>query len=1007
MTNQVENWYLVLELEFDPPEENEQLIADRIEERRKFWSRSANDPNKGAQYRTWMGRVKQMQLEMIGANHKRAQLAADACNIVYPPIDRLIKTSSRKGHLTVGEIARIAKAEKVQNALVERRAAALGIKVETTDPNAQYQTLYDNYYKTKLPERVFYDGLRSELNALGVNDLYHFLLGDANKSQRNGNSSSTLRTLSDTKKQKYLTAKPSSTTTSGTRLCAACEKVFRDDDSRKAYDDYLSFMNRKAVLDEAKTIAGITGEIDDVQGNDFINKLTELLGRTLAVDLFRAFCQIEKLVYLAPTNRSANQNLKVCRCGCTNDVSDGRTVCSACGLELVIKCPKCGSPNDNGTKHCSCGFPFANIDKALALCLHAQNAIEEFEFVAAEKHLQEAKKQWPSCPKIEPLEEKCAQDQARVQSKLVQMRSALVGKRFHEAKNAYDTIRKSFPNYRDELLEEQCNAAIEAAQENIALAKKEKDAAKALEYCKQAYDRCADFPGIRDVLPQPPMVAGLTIVADKESKCNILKWNGTADRTIQYVLVRSKNAWIQRFEDGEVVYRGSASSYADDTIEAGMIYYYTVFAERLGVLSRAEAGVSAYNLFDISNVSVVAGNSALTIHWDAKPKLARVEIYEVLPTGTKLLATTDADNFAISGLINDMTYTYSLRLSYQMNGTKMDTKGVRVSGIPVSPPAPIETLRIKPLQGNVFEATWYQDGSEPVRLFASPDKPRHQLGDMVSLAVLENEMQSFPLKTLSQSSRERLKPGEKGALFQHEGGEALYVTAVVVKSGSGIFGSLARASRGEMVQVKEIRPVNGKMHIVLDFPAKATGVVVLYRFDRFPTDIEDREAVRKYANRKTYDLNSAVVVNSLEPKKYYVSVFMEYQHDGEKEYSGGTDYLFNHLPALKIDYAISVEKKFKFFGDKNVLLEFSSIQEAFELPAIDVMSAVGNMPVFKASATHFYSIPAQSVQGILQIRIPFPPGMEADTHIKAFLQDERDQELTQLRMVGNSKGKIN
>ena len=49
-----ENWYLVLELEFDPnPVEDLEVINKRIDEKAKFWSSKFNDFNKGPQYRKY------------------------------------------------------------------------------------------------------------------------------------------------------------------------------------------------------------------------------------------------------------------------------------------------------------------------------------------------------------------------------------------------------------------------------------------------------------------------------------------------------------------------------------------------------------------------------------------------------------------------------------------------------------------------------------------------------------------------------------------------------------------------------------------------------------------------------------------------------------------------------------------------------------------------------------------------------------------------------------------
>ena len=91
-----DNWYVILELEFDPPVEDEQKIADKIDERAKFWSTHFNDFKMGAQYRAWHQNIPQIKKDMIGAANIRKQLAADACTIVYGPVDKLLKRLAEK-----------------------------------------------------------------------------------------------------------------------------------------------------------------------------------------------------------------------------------------------------------------------------------------------------------------------------------------------------------------------------------------------------------------------------------------------------------------------------------------------------------------------------------------------------------------------------------------------------------------------------------------------------------------------------------------------------------------------------------------------------------------------------------------------------------------------------------------------------------------------------------------------------------------------------------------------
>ena len=104
-----DNWYVILELDFDPPVEDEQKIADKIDERAKFWSTHFNDFKMGAQYRAWHQNIPQIKKDMIGAANIRKQLAADACTIVYGPVDKLLKTIGRKGNITADEGDKLSK----------------------------------------------------------------------------------------------------------------------------------------------------------------------------------------------------------------------------------------------------------------------------------------------------------------------------------------------------------------------------------------------------------------------------------------------------------------------------------------------------------------------------------------------------------------------------------------------------------------------------------------------------------------------------------------------------------------------------------------------------------------------------------------------------------------------------------------------------------------------------------------------------------------------------------
>ena len=86
---------------------------------------------------------------------------------------------------------------------------------------------------------------------------------------------------------------------SGKKVCEACELVFKDESSKTIYDEYLAWCKRRSILDDAKRIAQLAGlKLPNEQGDDYIGQLTELFNeRKLAEKALIAFCKVEKIAY--------------------------------------------------------------------------------------------------------------------------------------------------------------------------------------------------------------------------------------------------------------------------------------------------------------------------------------------------------------------------------------------------------------------------------------------------------------------------------------------------------------------------------------------------------------------------------------------------------------------------------------------------------------------------------------------------------------------------------------
>lgn len=1001
-----DNWYVILELEFDPPIEDEQKIIEKIEEKSKFWSMHFNDL-KGAQYRSWHQNIPKIKRDMIGSNNIRKQLASEACQLVYGPIDKFLRTIGRKGYITSNEGKKLSEKLKITIDVVKKRTKALGIKwVEGT--NTDFQSIYDKYYKAKPQNIATYNGImKQQLMSFGVDNLYDFLYMNTTVKNANKLPYNTLysKAIEKKKTEFYKTDNISGT---GSKLCGQCEIVFKDNNSKETYDKYLEYTKRKSILDDTKSIAEISGELTTEQGDEIIAQLTQVFcDKKLAEDVFTAFCKIEKIPYNKSMSNEKSTDIKICRCGCINDVSDGRKICSNCGLELVIKCPKCGNQNDANIKVCKCGFKFENIDKAAALCEQAEYEINSLDFTIAKEHLNDAEHYWPDNSKIDSLKQRLDEYQKRAGTEIDKMREAVKNKRYYEAKNQYRIIQQLFSGYSDIEVEEEIEQAITKAKNLFYQAKAAKAEKDIFELCSRAYELCIDMPGIRELMPAPANVTGFKVSVNSISRANIISWSMVNDRSIKYVVVRSKDGWVRNLSDGQIIFRGNASSYADRNIKAGIPYYYNVFAERAGIYSKETKGdfKEIVNLFEASKVEIVAKDSSLNISWDLLPSNATAEIYEIQENGIERhIVSSSSSNYVITNLINDKQYKYRLALSYFISEKKQETKGTIIIGVPTCLPQPIDTLRVKSVQENQFEAIWRKTDAEQVHLYASTNREEYLIGDIISIAELEHKMFQIQQQNLSNHSIRNLKEQETGVSFQYLGIEPIYVVAVIVKYGTAILGNLVRANEGEAVEIRDIRLVNGKINIYINPPEDATGFVVLYRLDQFPIDIEDIKTVRKYIPIKQYQLNSAIILDIMEEKKYYFTIYTEFKKNGATDYSSGTEYLFDNSAKVNITYSISINKKI--FGESSVVLEFEADSIKFILPEIEIMSAVGNTPMFKASANLFYTIPSQTVNGGVQIKIPFPKNLPKDTYIKAFFKDDSMQRSNQLRLKIKSNYKI-
>ena len=326
---------MLLELDFDPPVEDQAIINQRIEEMAKFWSSLYNDQFSGPEYRHYLQLLPDIKRIMSDPVERKKQ-AEDALNHVHSQLDKDLNILGRSGEINEDIIEKIAVAKKVSIDVVKKRAVFRGIKIG--QKKVDFQATYEKYYKNKPRNADSFKVNEIFLKQFNKENFYDFLDPNPNKKiVMNTLPCDKLIQLAREKREKNY-YKNDAISSSGRNVCNACEIAFNDENSKKIYDEYLACRKRSNILEHAKFIANITDRnLSYEQGDFYIEQLTELLkNRVLAKNVFIAYCKIENIFCNPyPTNEN-NEDVNNSVSGCTSDVFNEQTSCQNSVNELFI-----------------------------------------------------------------------------------------------------------------------------------------------------------------------------------------------------------------------------------------------------------------------------------------------------------------------------------------------------------------------------------------------------------------------------------------------------------------------------------------------------------------------------------------------------------------------------------------------------------------------------------------------------------------------------------------------
>ncbi|MCL2055658.1 MAG: hypothetical protein FWH02_00380 [Oscillospiraceae bacterium] len=968
-----ENYYVLLDLAFDPPVTDDTAIKAAVQKKKQEWIRLQDTPGRRSVALHNLGQIAEIERVM----HSPALRAEEAVGAIELRADMLrqfeaeLRILESKRHITPREAASLAV-----------KYSSYGIRRDDLDNLARVPVSEtppaEDEEQGETMDRLTAKTVRRNLSVLGLGDLYAFLDLPAYSS---------IKKLCDAAEEKRRGATQSGTKTAYVNavqeLSGICLQLFASFDAKQRYDRYLKISAYPAVGDL----------IDDQHNRDkFISPDVMLRIVNFAVEKYACrVLEAEEYIrrYCKAYDIPINTQSRMIECpNCQNKTDRDAAVCTVCAAPLKGECPGCATAFEGGVNACpQCGFSIAEMGKARAYMDDAETALIESNWSLAQRCISYARRYWPGHPALDSLLRRAKLLEDRYSSYVDNIADAVDHCQYYaalemieEAENRRIRLPASVTGHVRKII----------GDFEVKLEEVRASGAGAADY-STLYSMMAD---ISDSIELSRLLAGYPPEPVEDLSGRVfgrrvrLDWTKSpAGGVISYTLVRKADNRPLTAYDGEILYEGMANSFEDKTAPPLQRFYYAVYVKRGNAYSE-EGAVSASILIipEVENLRMVPIDAGARISWDFSPDLREVQIWRKLGGErpmTKgdgiLLENSRLDGISDSKLKNDVEYWYYIVAVYIVDGLRVFSKGVCDSVVPHKLLAPIDQLDIMRVedQEDVYVVNWHTGQYADVLLLASQKKPEFQIGETVPVAELMEDFRNLDMEAKTATSA-RVR-------CQFSGG--LYVFAAAV---SGKYATIGGSKY--IINVPDVQDISrdvlgSDVVFNMKWPGGVDEVLAAWRFDAFPKSPDEPGAAFMSCTPEQYGYDAGMVLREPEQNLYYMKFFAVFTSpDGEKFYSPGVEVKVDLTPMQEILYDLRYTKSF-FAAAYTVTLSIRS-EDEFILPKAVIVGKIGRLPLRKTDGMPLFEIEKETRVGAsitYEYRTSLLP---KDLYVKMFLRDD-------------------
>lgn len=876
-----------------------ETFTDALEERQSYWSKLRNHPTKGSLASQKIDKLNHARGELprfLASRDERARQYAEARARMEHDVNAIITQYAFKGYVSPDEITAIAERAKKEcgckvSVNVIRKLIPSTVEIREQETRKGRELAKPKSYSK-------FNKAETELGVCGYSDLYQ-MLDPGNTRPATTPTSVWLKkaTANDPKNDSKQDARTAALKTLY-KLCIG--SAFKDDASRAAYDDYLAYAAMQKVLDEIAAVFQPSSTLPQDVAGKYVDRIYEggtshgaTITRDDAEDHLIWWCRTHDITYMPAQQDEADATPKAEPCPwCGMLLAPGTSTCAHCGGQVEVVCPQCHQRNRADVRFCgNCGYAYANLAKATALCEEARGEAASLRFDEAEQLLNQANDLWSDLQDVARAKRDIANTRRLIGDLGTRLDAAIDAHELVEADRIYRDIASRNPGFTSPTAKSIIDSGLAKARTAV-LQARSASGPQTLPELLDAYDVCRDLPELNAALaafaPQP--ATAVQAKADSHGRRIVVSWRPAAGSQASYVLVRKQGSRPLNIRDGEMLAETTATTYVDTDIEPAVSYCYAVATKVGPTMSAAAPSPVATALFEVDDLKVTPDESSVHMTW-GKPRSGTVEVWrrqDRAPArpgdGVRVMNVIDS-GMDDRGLTNDVPYHYTVFVGYRMPGGSLTySAGEQVTTTPSAPAEPIEFLMAQLMPGDVFSLEWEVPEGGEARFYATRAQVPWSKGDMVPLRDIASK--ASPLAVTPR--------GDDTGTFRLADDAIYHIVAVTTKNDMGVIGETTTVSKRKAVEITHIQASGADAIVRFEWPKDCTRVLLAWRADRFPTSAQERGATSMGATKALYDIAHALVVKGLDPHTtYYFSLFALIGEGTASSYSAGSNRMFS------------------------------------------------------------------------------------------------------------------